>query len=360
MLTATKQAEPQDRPIVSKIDRMPEPTALGISRKQRSTPMISRAIALAAMLVAMLPASALAQKLPPMEISSNFPYESRFVEVLGSRMHYVEKGEGDPILFLHGQPTSSYLWRNIMPHVEDQGRVIAPDNIGFGKSDQPDLKYVFADHYRYIEGFIEAMDLKKITLVVHDWGSGLGLHYARQHPDNIKAIVMMESILAPIMPAESYDALPGQLRDFFLTLRDPVKGPQLMIEENYFVEGVLPNFINRDLDSLAHDVYRQPFLEKSSRKQINQWPNEMPIGGEPPDVAEAVAAYNAWLLETETPLLFLYASPGALNPPEVVDWWAERAKNMETVYIGQGFHFVQEDHPYAIGRAIADWYRRLE
>lgn len=359
MLTATKQAEPQDRPIVSKIDRMPEPTALGISRKQRSTPMISRAIALAAMLVAMLPASALAQKLPPMEISSNFPYESRFVEVLGSRMHYVEKGEGDPILFLHGQPTSSYLWRNIMPHVEDQGRVIAPDNIGFGKSDQPDLKYVFADHYRYIEGFIEAMDLKKITLVVHDWGSGLGLHYARQHPDNIKAI-MMESILAPIMPAESYDALPGQLRDFFLTLRDPVKGPQLMIEENYFVEGVLPNFINRDLDSLAHDVYRQPFLEKSSRKQINQWPNEMPIGGEPPDVAEAVAAYNAWLLETETPLLFLYASPGALNPPEVVDWWAERAKNMETVYIGQGFHFVQEDHPYAIGRAIADWYRRLE
>ncbi len=303
--------------------------------------------------------SASAQKVPPMEISSEFPYESHFIEILGSKMHYVEKGEGDPILFLHGQPTSSYLWRNIMPHLEGQGRLVAPDNIGFGKSDQPDLDYVFADHYRYIEGFIEALDLKNITLVVHDWGSGLGLHYAQQHPENVKGIVLMESIVAPIMPAESYDALPPPLRDFFLTMRDPVKGPELMIEQNYFVEGVLPSFISRDLDSLAHDYYRQPFLEKSSRKQINQWPNEMPIAGSPADVAEVVTAYNAWLLETETPLLFLYASPGALNPPELVDWWVERAKNIETVYIGAGLHFVQEDQPYAIGRAISDWYRRL-
>jgi haloalkane dehalogenase len=304
-------------------------------------------------------ASALAQKVPPMEVSSDFPYESRFIEVHGSQMHYVEKGAGDPILFLHGQPTSSYLWRNIMPHVEKQGRVVAPDNIGFGKSDQPPLDYVFADHYRYIEGFIEALDLKDITLVVHDWGSGLGLHYARQHPNNVKGIVLMESILAPVMPAESYEALPKPLEDFFRTMRDPVQGPQLMIEQNYFVEAVLPNFIVRDLDPVAHDYYRQPFLEKSSRKQINQWPNEIPIGGSPADVAEAVAAYNAWLLETETPLLFLYASPGALNPPDLVDWWTERAKNMESVYIGPGLHFVQEDQPYAIGRAISDWYRRL-
>ena len=302
---------------------------------------------------------AFAQKVPPMEISSDFPFESRFVEVHGAKMHYVDTGEGDPILFLHGQPTSSYLWRNIMPHLEKQGRVVAPDNIGFGKSDQPDLDYVFTDHYRYIEGFIGALDLKNITLVVHDWGSGLGLHYAQQHPDNVRGIVLMESILAPVMPAESYEALPKPLEDFFRTMRDPVQGPQLMIEQNHFVEVILPSFIVRDLDPAAHDYYRQPFLEKSSRKQINQWPNEMPIGGSPADVAEAVAAYNAWLLETETPLLFLYASPGALNPPDLVDWWAERAKNIETVYIGQGLHFVQEDQPYAIGRAISDWYRRL-
>ena len=305
------------------------------------------------------PPPLLPKSLPPMEISSEFPYESRFIEILGSQMHYVDTGEGDPILFLHGQPTSSYLWRNVMPHVEGQGRVVAVDNIGFGKSDQPDLDYVFADHYRYIEGFIEALDLRNITLVVHDWGSGLGLHYARLHPDNVKAIALMESIVAPIMPAESYEALPKELGDFFRLMRDPVEGPKLLIDENYFVEVALPGFISRDLDSVAHDYYRQPFVEQSSRKQLNQWPNEVPIGGSPADVAEIVAAYNAWLQETETPLLFLYASPGALNPPEVVDWWAERATNIETVYIGAGIHFVQEDQPYAIGRAISDWYRRL-
>ena len=182
----------------------------------------------------------MSQKVPPMEISSDFLYESHFIEVLGSRMHYVDKGDGDPILFLHGQPTSSYLWRNVMPHVESQGRVIAPDNIGFGKSDQPDLDYVFSDHYRYIEGFIEALNLNNITLVVHDWGSGLGLHYAQQHPDNIKAIVLMESIVGPMMPAESYEALPKQLADFFRMVRDPVLGPKLLIDDNYFVEVALP------------------------------------------------------------------------------------------------------------------------
>ncbi len=325
-------------------------------------PRLLYPVLVAALLTAHLPfaTAASGQKVPPMAISAEFPYESHYVEIAGSRIHYVDQGEGDPILFLHGQPTSSYLWRNIMPHVEGQGRVIAPDNIGFGKSDKPDIDYVFADHYRYLEGFIEALDLQNITLVVHDWGSGLGLHYAAQHPDNVKGIVMMESILAPVMPAESYEALAKPLEDFFRTMRDPVLGPQLMIEENHFVEVVLPGFISRDLDQAAHDYYRQPFLEKSSRKPINQWPNEMPIGGEPADVAEVVAAYNAWLLQTETPILFLYASPGALNPPEVADWWAERAKNIETVYIGPGLHFVQEDQPYAIGRAISDWYRRLE
>ena len=162
------------------------------------------------------------------------------------------------------------------------------------------------------------------------------------------------------MPAESYEALPKPLEDFFRMMRDPETGPRMMIEENYFVEGVLPGFMNRDLDSVAHNVYREPFLEKSSRKQINQWPNQVPIGNEPASVAKVVADYNAWLLETETPLLFLYASPGALNPPEVADWWAQRAKNIETVYIGAGLHYVQEDQPYAIGRAISDWYRRLD
>lgn len=299
-------------------------------------------------------------KVPPLEVPSTTRYTHKFIEVLGSRMAYVDEGVGDPILFLHGEPTSSYLWRNIMPHLEKQGRVIAPDNIGFGKSDQPELEYTFGDHYRYLDAFIKKMELKNITLVVHDWGSGLGLHYARLNPDNVKGIVTMESIIAPLIPAQSYDALPKDLGNFFRTLRNGEQGRKLLIEDNYFVESALPGFIVRPLAKEAHDVYRQPFPTLKSRIQINQWPNEMPIGGVPKTTHQIVSDYNAWLEQTDTPWLFLYATPGALNTPEVADYWAARAKNIETVYIGSGLHFVQEDQPYAIGRAISDWYRRLE
>ncbi len=299
-------------------------------------------------------------KVPPMAIPSETRYQLQFTEVLGSKMAYVDVGQGDPILFLHGQPTSSYLWRNIMPHLEGQGRLIAPDNIGFGKSDQPDLHYVFGDHYRYIEGFINKLGLKNITLVVHDWGSGLGLHYARLHPKNIKGIVTMESIIAPLIPAESYESMPKELGDFFRMVRAPETGRKLLIEDNFFIEEALPGFISRPLDEAAHNVYRAPFTKVSSRKQVNQWPNEMPIGGVPAATHEIVSAYNTWLEETEIPWLFLYASPGALNPPEAATYWAKRARNIETVYIGAGLHYVQEDQPFAIGRSISDWYRRLE
>jgi len=209
-------------------------------------------------------------KVPPLAVSSKMPYEHKFIEVLGSKMAYVDAGEGDPILFLHGQPTSSYLWRNIMPHLKGQGRVIAPDNIGFGKSDQPELAYTFGDHYRYIEAFIDQLALTNITLVVHDWGSGLGLQYAAQNPDRIKGIVTMESIIAPLIPAKSYDAMPKELGDFFRTVRDPEGGRKLLIEENFFVEGALPGFIVRPLANEAHDVYRRPFQTEKSRIQVNQ------------------------------------------------------------------------------------------
>ncbi len=299
-------------------------------------------------------------KVPPLNVSPVMPYQHKYVEILGSTMAYVEAGKGDPILFLHGQPTSSYLWRNIMPALEGQGRVIAPDNIGFGKSDQPDLDYTFADHYRYIEAFIERMELKNVTLVVHDWGSGLGLHYARLNSKNVKGIVTMEAIIAPLIPARSYDSMPTDIGNFFRTVRDPDNGERLLIDENYFVEGVLPGFISRPLDKAAHDVYREPFPSRKSRKQVNQWPNEMPIGKVPLATHNIVTAYNEWLTTTDTPWLFLYANPGALNTPEAADYWTARANNIETVYIGAGLHYVQEDQPYAIGRAISDWYRRLE
>ncbi len=299
-------------------------------------------------------------KVPPLDVSSETPYSHEYVEILGSKIAYIDVGEGDPILFLHGQPTSSYLWRNVMPHLEGQARLIAPDNIGFGKSDQPRLDYTFGDHYRYFEAFVNRLKLKNITLVVHDWGSGLGLHYAAQNPDNVKAIVTMESIVAPLIPAKSYDDMPAELGNFFRTVRDPQKGRKLLIEDNFFVEGALPGFIVRPLAEQAHNVYRAPFKTEQSRIQVNQWPNEMPIGGQPAATDRIVREYNAFLENTNIPWLFLYATPGALNPPEAAEYWAARARNIETVYIGHGLHYVQEDQPFAIGRAIADFYRRLE
>lgn len=191
-----------------------------------------------------------------------------------------------------------------------------------------------------------------------DWGSALGLHYSRLNPGRIKGIVTMEAQLAPILPAGGYDEMGEDLGNFFQMVRDPENSEKLLIEDNIFIEQLMPAFIDRPLDQEAHDAYRQPFTDASSRKPIYQWPQEIPIGGEPIATHAAMSGYNEWLTQTNTPWLFIYASPGALNPPEVAAYWAERARNIETAYIGNGLHYLQEDQPYAIGRAIADWHRR--
>ena len=176
-----------------------------IRTRPRATAVIAAALAMTgAMTGAIAIPAAMADKVPPLEISPAFPYQAHYVEVHGYQMHYVDKGEGDPILFLHGQPTSSYLWRNIMPYLEPYGRVVAPDNIGFGRSDQPaDLDYRYPTHYKFIEGFIDKLGLKNVTLVIHDWGSSLGLDYAAKHPDNVKGVAMMEAVVPPVFPAAS-------------------------------------------------------------------------------------------------------------------------------------------------------------
>lgn len=299
-------------------------------------------------------------KIPPLEISSEFPYEHQFIEILGSQMAYVDKGEGDPILFLHGQPTSSYLWRNIMPHVEGQGRIIAPDNIGFGRSDQPELDYTFGDHYRYIKAFIEQLDLQNITLVVHDWGSGLGLHYAAQHPENIKAIITMEALMAPVLPAASYEAMRPDVSGFFQMVREPEAGRKLIVEDNAWLEGFLPAFIARPLADKALKAYQSPFPTEKSRIQVNQWPNEIPIAQQPQETHDIITHYNAFMERTNIPWLYFYSTPGVMATPEGADYWSARAQNIETVYLGHGLHYVQEDNPFAIGRAISDWVRRLD
>ena len=293
-------------------------------------------------------------------ISAEFPFESRFIEVLGSNLHYVEKGQGDPILFIHGNPSSSYLWRNIMPYLEEQGRVIAVDLIGMGKSDKPDLDYTFADHIRYVEGFIQALDLKNITLVIHDWGSALGLDYASRHEDNVKGFAMMEALIPPLLPWESYEAMGDTVGGMFRTMRDPVQGPQFLVEQNGFIEMILPIAVVRDLTPQEMEAYRAPFLEKSSRKPVLVWPNEIPIGGTPENATRVIKNYSQWLMETSLPKLHIYASPGSLNPPQAVKFLQTRLRNYETAYVGLGIHFIQEDQPDAIGRALSDWYRRTQ
>ena len=278
------------------------------------------------------------------------------VEVHGSRMSYVEEGEGAPVLFLHGNPTSSYLWRNVIPHVSGGARCIAPDLIGMGRSDKPDIEYRFFDHARYLDGFIEALGLGDVVLVLHDWGSGLGFHWARRHADRVRGLALMEAILAPV---PSWDVFPDGAREMFQAFRTPEVGWDLICKQNVFVEQALPGSVVRKLSDEEMDAYRAPFPDEASRKPVWRWPNEIPIEGEPADVAEAVGAYNAWLQETEVPKLLFAATPGALITAPVVEWARSALPNLEVVDLGEGIHFVQEDHPEKIGRGIARWLAEL-
>ena len=289
-------------------------------------------------------------------ISAAFPYESRYVEVLGSKMHYAEQGEGDPILFLHGNPTSSYLWRNVIPHVSGLGRCIAPDLIGMGKSDKPDLEYRFFEHANYVDGLIEALDLRNVTLVLHDWGSGLGFHYATRHQENVRGIAFMEAILLPV---PSWDAFPESFKEIFQAFRTEGTGWDLIVNKNVFVEKVLPGGIVRELTAEEMNAYREPYVDPSTRKPLWRWPNEIPIQGEPSDMNELVLNYNQKLVDWDVPKLLFYAEPGAILPKPLVEWCEVNLKNLTSINLGKGLHYLQEDHPHAIGEGIAEWYRAL-
>ena len=289
------------------------------------------------------------------EISAAFPFESKYIEVEGSKIHYVEEGTGDPILLLHGNPTSSYLWRNIIPYAAEVGRAIAPDLIGMGKSDKPDIEYRFFDHVRYIEGFIEQLGLRNITFIIHDWGSGIGFHYARRHETNTKGLAFMEAVL----PMASWDAFPEGARDLFKSFRTKDVGEDLLIKKNMFVEAVLPGSVVRKLTDEEMDHYREPYKEESARKPIWRWPNELPIEGEPADVHEAATAYHEWLQQTEMAKILFHATPGALMTAPVVESLKKTMKNLTTVDIGPGVHFVQEDNPHKIGSEFVKWYKTL-
>ncbi len=286
-----------------------------------------------------------------MPISADFPFESKYVTVHGSRMHYVDEGAGDPVLFLHGNPTSSYLWRNIIPHIVPHARCIAPDLIGMGKSDKVLCPYRFQDHSWYVEGFIDELKLENITLVIHDWGSALGFHYARRHERNVRGLAFMEALLCPVRWAE----FPKDFKMGFRLMRTPGIGWFMVSVMNVFLNQIMPQTIVRALTTEEQRRYAEPFPTIGSRKPVRQWPREIPIDGTPSDVHDVVAGYSAWLQQTPIPKLLLHATPGGIIRADTVEWAREHFTNLKTVDLGKGIHYLQEDHPEEIGKALASW-----
>ncbi|NNK92641.1 MAG: haloalkane dehalogenase [Acidimicrobiia bacterium] len=292
----------------------------------------------------------------PKSISSEFPFESRYADVLGSRMHYIDVGEGDPVLFLHGNPTSSYLWRNIIPHLQGQARCIAPDLIGMGKSDRPDIPYRYDDHYRYVSAFIEELGIgENLTLVIHDWGSGLGFRWAHDNADKVRAIAFMEAIIGSL----EWSDMPTEFRLAFRAMRTPGVGWLMVSAANMFVKRMLPDATDRELSPEAMEYYASAFPTVASRKPVRQWPLEVPISGKPADNVAVIEAYRKWLTTTEFPKLLFHAQPGAIIDDAGVAWCEGNLSNLETVDIGEGIHFVQEDNPALIGSSLADWFSKL-
>ena len=273
-------------------------------------------------------------------------------------MAYIEQGEGDPIVFLHGNPTSSYLWRNVMPHLVSQGRCIAPDLIGMGDSEKlpvagPDA-YRFVEHRDYLDGILAHLKVtENVTLVIHDWGSALGFDWANRHRDAMKGIAYMEAIVRPI----AWEEWPEPSQRPFQMMRSEA-GEQKVLEENFFVERILPASILRKLEDAEMDEYRRPFAQPGEgRRPTLTWPRQIPLGGEPADVVEIVQAYADWLRESEIPKLLVNAEPGAILTGPVLEF-ARGFKNQQEVTVA-GSHFIQEDSPHEIGEAISNWYRTL-
>ena len=281
-------------------------------------------------------------------ISAADRHDRRRVAVLDSEMAYVDTGRGRPVVFLHGNPTSSYLWRNVIPHVTGIARCLAPDLIGMGRSGKaPAGSYRFVDHARYLDAWFDALALQDVTLVVHDWGSALGFAWARQHPDRVARLIYMEALVCPL----TWNDWPESARKIFQLMRSPA-GEELVLQKNVFVERILPASIMRKLSEDEMDVYRAPFREPGeSRRPTLTWPREIPVDGEPSDVVTIVSDSASWLARSSTPKLFINAEPGSIlvgTQREVCRAWP----NQREVTV-RGLHFVQEDSPGDIGRAVA-------
>ena len=282
------------------------------------------------------------------------PHPRRRARVLDTEMTYVDVGAGDPVVFLHGNPTSSYLWRNVIPHAAPSARCLAPDLVGMGDSGKaPAGSYRFVDHARYLDAWFEAMALDRVTLVVHDWGSALGFHWARRHADRVRGLVYMEALVRPV----TWNDWPEAARKVFQALRSSA-GEEMVLVKNVFVERILPLSVLRGLTDAEMAIYRRPYLEPGeSRRPTLTWPRQIPIDGEPADVVAIADDYARWLATSDLPKLFVNAEPGTIltgAQREFCRTWP----NQQEITV-RGSHFVQEDSPREIGEAIARFIARL-
>ncbi len=284
--------------------------------------------------------------------------EKRTMKVMGQTIAYVDKGEGRPVIFLHGNPASSYLWRNVIPHLSGEYRVIAPDLIGMGDSDKPVLAHTYTDSVNYMSAFLDGLDLHNAVLVIQDWGSGIGWQYARTHPDRVSAIAFMEAMTPPFIPYESEEAL-GDFGAFLKAVKTSGVGEEMIMNQNVLIGQFMRN--NSPKGPLPDEViaeYNRYYPTPESRQILLDWVREIPVGGEPADVYDATIANNNWILESDIPKLMFHADPGAIIPMAQAKWLKGHLKNLETVFLGQGGHFLQEDYPNEIGQALKDWLSR--
>ena len=291
-------------------------------------------------------------------LSETMSYEKKFASVKGKQIAYVEEGSGDPIVLLHGNPTSSFLWRNVIPELVESGRVIVPDLIGQGDSEKlpasegPE-RYSLEVAYSYVDGLLESIGANQnVTLVIHDWGTGVGFLWAMRHPAAVKGVAYMEGIVKPV----SWSDWPESAVGIFKGFRSD-KGEDLILNRNMFIEGVLPSSVIRPLSNTEMDAYRAPHLETDDRQPLLNWPRQIPIEGEPKDVVALVNEYGAFMAASEIPKLFINADPGSIlvgAQREFCRSWP----NQQEVTV-KGLHFIQEDSPVEIGQAVANWLKAL-
>ncbi|MFT5573177.1 MAG: haloalkane dehalogenase [Cryomorphaceae bacterium] len=291
-------------------------------------------------------------------LSETMPYQKKFTTINGKKIAYVEEGSGDPIVLLHGNPTSSFLWRNVIPELLESGRVIAPDLIGQGDSEKlpasegPE-RYSLEVAYKYVDGLLKAIGANQnVTLVIHDWGSGIGFLWAMRNAAAIKGVAYMEAIVKPVDWADWPESAVGIFKGF-----RSEKGEEMILKRNMFVEGVLPSSVIRDLSEAEMEAYRAPFSTPEDRQPLLNWPRQIPIENEPANVVALVEEYGAFMAASDTPKLFINADPGSIllgQQREFCRSWP----NQQEVTV-KGTHFMQEDSPVEIGQAVANWLKAI-